>query len=143
MILCDVALYSRNITQKLQATSITMSRRFLGEVIGAKNLKTIQVRVEKIKMHPIVLKPVISYKKYQVHDESSEAVVGDIVRIESCPKISVTKSFKLSEIVTPANRYTDPETGAFYSIKKDNNQRRDRPSDYGAELYSGKFYPSK
>ena len=116
--------------------------KMIGEVIGTKNQKTIKVRVEKIKMHPLVNKPVIRHKNYQVHDSLETCVVGDIVSIKPCPKISKTKTFQLHEVVTPAKRYTDPETGKLYSQKAE-YPRRDRASDYGAELFSGTFYPSK
>ncbi|KAH6572636.1 hypothetical protein BASA50_009632 [Batrachochytrium salamandrivorans] len=80
---------------------------FLGHVIGTAMKKTIKVRVERVKIHPIVLKPVRRHKNYLVHDETSRCVVGDWVRINSCTKLSKRKSFELGEIVKPANRFVD------------------------------------
>ncbi|KAJ3256252.1 hypothetical protein HK103_005615 [Boothiomyces macroporosus] len=82
---------------------------FFGHVIGTAMQKTIKVRVEKIKIHPIVQKPVRSHKNFLVHDEEEKCVVGDYVKIESCEKLSKLKHFKLGEIVKPAQRAFDSE----------------------------------
>jgi small subunit ribosomal protein S17 len=69
-----------------------MSSRF-GVVIGTHMQKTIKVRVEKVKMHPVVLKPIRYHVNFIAHDEKETAVVGDVVRIDESPrKISKTKS---------------------------------------------------
>ncbi|EGF77584.1 hypothetical protein BATDEDRAFT_91576 [Batrachochytrium dendrobatidis JAM81] len=82
---------------------------FVGRVIGTAMQKTIKVRVERVKIHPIVLKPIRRHKNFLVHDETSQCVVGDWVRINSCTKISKLKSFTLGEIVKPADRFIDDE----------------------------------
>ena len=82
---------------------------FFGQVIKTAAQKTIKVRVEKVKMHPLVNKPVRSHKNFLVHDENMECVVGDFVRIDQCNKISKLKHFKLGEIVNPAQRFIDSE----------------------------------
>lgn len=86
----------------------------IGLVIGTAMNKTIKVRIEKIKMHPLVQKPVKSHVNFLVHDENEDAVVGDVVRIDSCKKISKRKAFSLAEIVKPAARWTD-ENGKVHS----------------------------
>lgn len=80
------------------------------------------------------------HKNFLAHDEESKCVVGDIVKIEQCPRISVRKAFKLSEIVKPAIRYLDEESGKMHSQRHD-AEKRDRAKDYGAKLYSGMTYP--
>ncbi|KAI8899603.1 hypothetical protein BC833DRAFT_537860 [Globomyces pollinis-pini] len=82
---------------------------FMGEVIGTKMNKTCKVRVEKIKMHPLVQKPVRYHKNYLVHDENEQCVVGDYVRIDSCQKISKLKFFTLGEISRPAQQFVDSD----------------------------------
>ena len=82
---------------------------FFGQVIKTAMQKTIKVRVEKVKMHPLVNKPIRSHNNYLVHDEDSKCVVGDYVKIDSCNKISKMKHFTLGEIVTPAQRYMDSD----------------------------------
>ena len=87
---------------------------FIGLVVGTAMNKTIKVRIEKIKMHPLVQKPVKRHVNFLVHDEKEDAVVGDVVRIDSCKKLSKRKSFALAEIVQPAARFTD-EYGKVHS----------------------------
>ena len=71
----------------------------VGEVIGNKMTKTIVVRVERRFPHAQFKKIVTSYKKFYVHDEKSEAKVGDTVRIEETRPLSKLKRWRLVEIV--------------------------------------------
>ncbi|KAI8816804.1 uncharacterized protein EV422DRAFT_489700, partial [Fimicolochytrium jonesii] len=89
---------------------------FIGEVIGTKMQKTIKVRVAKTRIHPVVQKPVVIHKNFLAHDEESTCVVGDVVRIDSCNKLSRRKFFTLGEIVKPAARYVDEE-GVLHTQK--------------------------
>lgn len=69
-----------------------MPKRILqGTVVSDKNEKTIVVRVERRFTHPLLKKTVRRSKKYQAHDESNGAKVGDIVNIEECAPISKNK----------------------------------------------------
>ena len=77
-------------------------KEFVGTVVSAKNNKTITVKVETYKKHPLYKKRVKSSKKYAVHDESNKAKVGDTVRIVETKPISKTKHFYLAEIVKEA-----------------------------------------
>jgi len=72
----------------------------LGEVISNKMAKTIVVRVERRFPHPKFKKVVTGYKKFYAHDESSQAKVGDRVRIEETRPLSKTKRWRLVEVVT-------------------------------------------
>ncbi|KAJ3220372.1 37S ribosomal protein S17 mitochondrial [Dinochytrium kinnereticum] len=83
------------------------AQTFLGLVVGTAMQKTIKVRVARPRIHPLVQKPVIYHKNFLAHDEETKCVVGDWVRIDSCPKVSKRKNFTLGEIVRPAARYTD------------------------------------
>ena len=69
-------------------------KEFVGTVVSAKNNKTITVKVETYKKHPLYKKRVKSSKKYAVHDESNKAKVGDTVRIIETKPISKTKYYK-------------------------------------------------
>src|SRR5215475_4952285 len=71
----------------------------VGEVIKNTMTKTITVRVERRFPHPKYKKVVTGYKKFYVHDEKSEAKVGDRVRIEETRPLSKTKHWRLVEIV--------------------------------------------
>lgn len=79
-----------------------VKKELVGVVVSATNNKTITVKVETYKMHPIYGKRVKSSKKYAVHDESNKAKVGDTVRIVETRPISKTKHFYLAEIVKEA-----------------------------------------
>jgi len=73
-----------------------MPKRVLqGTVISDAADKTIVVRVERRFTHPLLKKTVRRSKKYHAHDEENAAKVGDIVRIEECPRISKSKSWVL------------------------------------------------
>ena len=70
-----------------------------GEVLSSKMAKTIVVRVERRFQHPQFKKVVTSYKKFYAHDEKSEAMPGDRVRIEETRPLSKLKRWKLTEII--------------------------------------------
>lgn len=72
---------------------------FQGIVISDKMDKTIVVKVETLKMHPIYKKYVKKWKKYKVHDENNSAKEGDVVLIGETRPLSKTKYFELIEIV--------------------------------------------
>ncbi len=61
-----------------------------------------------------------------MHDEHESAVVGDVVKIDSCKKISKRKAFSLVEIVKPAARWTD-ENGKVHSQQS---------ADFKSNLYA-------
>src|SRR2546425_1079072 len=71
----------------------------VGEVISNKMAKTIVVRVERRFLHPKFKKVVTGYKKLYAHDETSQAKVGDRVRIEETRPLSKTKRWRLVEVV--------------------------------------------
>ncbi|KAJ3292805.1 mannosyl-oligosaccharide alpha-1,2-mannosidase [Rhizoclosmatium sp. JEL0117] len=100
----------------IPAAVVKPAQTFFGLVVGAKQMqKTIKVRVAKTKMHPVVLKPVTTHKNFLVHDGAEQCVVGDWVRIDSCRKFSKNKNFTLGEIVKPASRFFEQETGILHS----------------------------
>jgi small subunit ribosomal protein S17 len=76
------------------------ARRILqGRVVSDKMDKTITVLVETFKKHPIYKKNVLKTMKIKVHDENSEAKMGDVVRIMETRPLSATKRFRLVEVV--------------------------------------------
>lgn len=54
-------------------------------------------------------------KNYIVHDEHELAVIGDMVAIEYCGKMSARKAFNLTEILKEARRYQHPVTGQVFT----------------------------
>lgn len=78
-----------------------------GLVIGTKMSKTIKVQIEKTRMHPVVQKQVVYHKTLFAHDPAEQCVVGDVVQIKQAKRRSKLKFFELSQIIKPAQRYTD------------------------------------
>lgn len=76
-----------------------IGRRFIGEVVGVKEDKTIHVSVKTTKMHPKYRKQYVTTKKYAVHDEKNKVKVGDKVSFQECRPLSKTKRWRLIEIV--------------------------------------------
>lgn len=69
-----------------------MPRRILeGDVVSAKNDKTITVLVERRYRHPVYKKYIKSTTKYSAHDEQNVHCVGDRVSIVECRPISKSK----------------------------------------------------
>ena len=70
-----------------------------GVVLAIAGNKTATVLVERKVLHPRYRKIVKRFKKYLIHDETSQAKVGDTVTAIECRPISKRKSFRLQEIL--------------------------------------------
>ena len=80
-----------------------MPRRVLeGNVVSAKNDKTITVLVERRFMHPVYKKYVRKSDKYAAHDEQNMFKEGDRVLIEECRQLSRDKRWRVREILERA-----------------------------------------
>ena len=77
-------------------------REIIGVVVSDKADKTITVKVETYKKHPLYGKRVKYSKKYAAHDEKNVASVGDTVRIQETRPLSKTKHFRLVEVIEKA-----------------------------------------
>ncbi len=73
-----------------------------GTVVSDAMDKTIVVRVDVVKAHPRYKKVVRRSVKFHAHDESSQAKVGDVVRIVETRPLSKTKRWRLAEVVEAA-----------------------------------------
>ena len=73
-----------------------------GKVVSAAADKTIVVRVDVVKVHPMYKKVIKRSTKFHAHDEGNEAKIGDIVRIVETRPISRLKRWRLQEIVEAA-----------------------------------------
>lgn len=74
-------------------------RQFQGEVISNKMDKTIVVKVERLKIHPLYKKRYRVHKKYKVHDQENKAKIGDKILFEECRPLSKDKRWRLIEIM--------------------------------------------
>ena len=64
-----------------------------GIVVSDKMAKTIIVKVERIKQHPLYKTRYKQHKRYKVHDEKGEYKEGDKVVIEECRPLSKDKQW--------------------------------------------------
>ncbi|MEA3489931.1 MAG: 30S ribosomal protein S17 [Candidatus Omnitrophota bacterium] len=79
-------------------------KSIIGTVVSDKMNKTVTVRWETRKIHPLYKKFVKKRKKIKAHDEKNEASVGDLVKIMECRPISRSKPWKIVEILEKAQR---------------------------------------
>jgi small subunit ribosomal protein S17 len=73
-----------------------------GIVVSAAMRKTIVVRVERKRRHPLYGKEVRHYRKFHAHDEQNAAKPGDRVRIVETRPLSRLKWWRLAEILERA-----------------------------------------
>lgn len=75
---------------------------YRGTVVSDAMDKTITVKVETKKTHPLYGKRVEYSKKFKAHDENNEAHVGDRVEIMETRPLSASKRFRLVKVVEKA-----------------------------------------
>ena len=77
-------------------------KELIGVVVSDKADKTITVKVETYRKHPVSGKRVKYSKKYAAHDENNMAHVGDKVRLAQTRPLSKTKRYELVEVIEKA-----------------------------------------
>jgi small subunit ribosomal protein S17 len=82
-------------------TSQPTSRRQtkIGRVVSNRMNKTVVVRVDYLKPHPLYRKIIRKTNKFHAHDEQNECQVGDTVRIEETRPMSRTKRWRVIDIL--------------------------------------------
>lgn len=70
-------------------------RTFTGKVVSSAMDKTIVVRVDSTKIHPKYGKRYTLSRKYKVHDETNQFVVGDVVKFVECRPLSRDKRWRV------------------------------------------------
>jgi small subunit ribosomal protein S17 len=83
-----------------RATAPRKVRR--GVVVSSKPDKTITVRIDAVRPHPLYGKVVRNTGTLHAHDEGNQANEGDVVRLVECRPISRTKRWRLLEVVERA-----------------------------------------
>jgi small subunit ribosomal protein S17 len=73
-----------------------------GVVVSASMDKTIVVRVDTVKPHPVYKKIVRRSTRLHAHDEANAAKPGDVVRVVETRPISKTKHWRLAEVLEAA-----------------------------------------
>ena len=69
-----------------------------GAVVSKSGDKSIVVRVDRRKQHPLYGKVMTQSRKFHVHDENNEAEVGDIVIISEMRRKSRLKRWRLAAV---------------------------------------------
>jgi small subunit ribosomal protein S17 len=84
----------------------------VGEVVSTGMKKTIVVKVNLRKSHPLYRRVINRSRKFYAHDEQNQAMVGDVVRIEETRPMSKLKRWRLLEIIRrPALVQAEAEAG--------------------------------
>jgi len=73
-----------------------------GTVVSSKADKTITVRIEVARRHPVYEKVVRRTATIHAHDESNDANAGDVVRVIEARPMSRTKRWRLVEVLERA-----------------------------------------
>jgi small subunit ribosomal protein S17 len=73
-----------------------------GVVISSKPDKTITVRIDLVRSHPVYGKVIKNSATLHAHDERNQASEGDVVRVVECRPLSKLKRWRLLEIVEKA-----------------------------------------
>ena len=71
----------------------------VGRVVSDKMEKTLVVAIEELTAHPVYGKRIRRTKKLKVHDEESQAHMGDLVRVMETRPLSREKRWRLLEIL--------------------------------------------
>jgi small subunit ribosomal protein S17 len=74
----------------------------LGTVVSSKADKTITVRVEVVRRHPVYEKVIRRSATIHAHDERNEANAGDVVRVIESRPLSRSKRWRLVEVLEKA-----------------------------------------
>ena len=87
-------------------------KEVVGEVVASRMQKTIVVQVTRKKSHPFYGRVIARNKKFYAHDETNQAHVGDVVRIEETRPLSKLKRWKLKDIIRKAALVPEAATEA-------------------------------
>jgi len=72
----------------------------IGEVVSDKMNKTVVVRVDNMRRHPLYGKVIRVSKRFKAHDEDNRCHVGDVVRIVESRPLSREKRWVVTEILS-------------------------------------------
>ncbi|MDD3292957.1 MAG: 30S ribosomal protein S17 [Candidatus Pacebacteria bacterium] len=76
-------------------------KKLTGIIVSNKMEKTVVVKVESIKEHPIYKRRFKVHKKYKAHvGNSNEFIIGEKVLIQECKPISKDKTWEVIEKIS-------------------------------------------
>ena len=110
----------------------------VGRVVSNRMDKTVVIAVERRAKHPLYGKSVRHLTKFKAHDEENQYQVGDVVRIVESRPLSLTKRWRVAELlarkevpeIAPVEA-TDPEPEV--KAPTPTRRRRSRASQAAAE----------
>lgn len=82
-------------SKKEKINKRVIKKKFNGIVVSDKMDKTIVVRVDRVKAHPIYRKRYTVSKKYKVHDEKNQFKIDDKVAFIECRPLSKEKRWRV------------------------------------------------
>mgnify|MGYP001138510333 CR=1 FL=1 len=77
-------------------------KTLVGTVVSNKMEKTIVIRIERRKLHPLYKKYITRTKKIKVHDEGNLCQIGDLVKVIESRPLSKDKHWSLLEVLEKA-----------------------------------------
>jgi small subunit ribosomal protein S17 len=98
-----------------------MAKTIIGTVSSNSAAKTIVVKVERRKTHPLYRKQYKDTTKFMAHDEKNIALVGDKVEITECRPLSARKHFILTKVIETPKLRQD----ALAAIKVESTKKKE------------------
>jgi small subunit ribosomal protein S17 len=77
-------------------------KTLVGTVVSDKMEKTIVIRIDRRKLHPLYKKYITRTKKIKAHDEGNLCQIGDIVKVIESRPLSKDKRWNLLEVLEKA-----------------------------------------
>jgi small subunit ribosomal protein S17 len=90
-------------TETTAAADRSLRKCRTGVVVSDRANKTIVVRVDRRKAHPVYHKVITLTKKYYAHDENNDAKIGDTVEIMETRPLSKLKRWRLVNVIKRAD----------------------------------------
>jgi small subunit ribosomal protein S17 len=83
-------------------TSKRNRKTLVGTVVSNKMEKTIVIRIDRRKLHPLYKKYITRTKKIKAHDEGNLCQIGDLVKVIESRPLSKDKRWSLLEVLEKA-----------------------------------------
>jgi small subunit ribosomal protein S17 len=77
-------------------------KTLVGTVVSNKMEKTIVLRIERRKLHPLYKKYITRTKKIKAHDEGNLCQIGDLVKVIESRPLSKDKRWSLLKVLEKA-----------------------------------------
>jgi small subunit ribosomal protein S17 len=77
-------------------------KTLIGTVVSNKMQKTVVIRIERRKLHPLYKKYITRTKKIKAHDEGNLCQIGDLVKVIESRPLSKDKRWSLLEVLEKA-----------------------------------------